>query len=64
MKVRLRKYEAELIANVLRERINLMKHAGVSYTGTLKHRIIYDKIREAIKKQIRSEKSKKRMGRV
>ena len=62
MKVRLRKYEAELIADVLRERIDIMKHAGVSYTGTLKHRIAYDKIREAIKKQVRCEENKKRMG--
>lgn len=62
MKVRLRIYEAELIADVLRERISLMKHAGVSYTGTLKHRIAYDKIREAIKKQVRSKEDQKRLG--
>lgn len=55
MKLRLRQYEVELIADVLRERINVMKHAGVSYTDSLKHRITYDKIREAIKKQVRSK---------
>ena len=62
MKIRLRKYEAELIADVLREKINIMRHAGVSYTDTLKHRIAYDKIREAVKKQVRSAQDKKRVG--
>lgn len=64
MKLRLRQYEVELIADVLRERINVMKHAGVSYTDSLKHRITYDKIREAIKKQVRSKEAAQRMGRV
>lgn len=64
MRLRLRKNEVELIAEVLRERINLMKLAGVSYTGQLKHRIAYDKIREAVKKQIRCKEDKKRVGRV
>lgn len=60
MRVRIRKHEAELIAMVLRERINLMKHAGVRYNDTLNYRILYDKIRQ----QVRCEESKKRMGRV
>lgn len=64
MKVRLRKNEVELIASVLKEHINVMKHAGVSYTGQIPYKIAYDKIREQIKKQVRSKETAQRMGRV
>lgn len=64
MRVRLRKNEVQLIADVLSQHIRLMKHAGVSYTGQIPYKIAYDKIREAIKKQVRSKEVPKRVGRV
>ena len=59
MKVRLRKNEVQLIADVLSQHIRLMKHAGVSYTGQIPYKITYDKIREQYKKQIRSKEVRK-----
>lgn len=56
MRLRIRKNEAELISAVLRERINLMQHAGVSYNGQLRYRIVNDKICEQLKKQVRGKK--------
>ena len=64
MRVRLRKNEVQLIADVLSQHIRLMKHAGVSYTGQIPYKIAYDKIREAIKKQVRSKENPQRVGRV
>lgn len=64
MKVRLRKNEVQLIADVLSQHIRLMKHAGVSYTGQIPYKITYDKIREQYKKQVRSKEISKRVGRV
>lgn len=56
MKVRLRKNEVQLIADVLSLHIRLMKHAGVSYTGQIPYKIAYDKIREQYKKQVLHKK--------
>lgn len=64
MKLRLRQYEVQLIADVLSQHIRLMKHAGVSYTGQIPYKITYDKIREQYKKQVRSKEVPKRVGRV
>ena len=50
MKIRLRKNEVELIADVLSQHIRLMKHAGISYNGQISYKIVYDKIREQYKK--------------
>ena len=64
MRVRLRKHEVELIADVLSQHIRLMKHAGVTYTGQIPYKIAYDKIREQYKKQVRGKEVPKRVGRV
>ena len=64
MKLRLRQYEVQLIADVLSQHIRLMKHAGVSYTGQIPYKITYDKIREQYKKQVRGKEVSKRVGRV
>ena len=64
MRVRLRKNEVQLIADVLSQHIRLMKHAGVSYTGQIPYKIAYDKIREQYKKQVRGKENPQRVGRV
>lgn len=62
MRLRMKKSEVELILAVLKERINLMRHAGVSYTDTLAYRNTYHKLEYERKKEIRRKESKKRMG--